>query len=293
MTATPATASRPIRVCVLQVCFADDESVSDRIERVAELVRDQRGADLIVLPELWSHGGFAYQTWAERAEPLNGPTISAISRAAKDAGAVVHAGSIIERGSSRSRSDRSEALLWNTSVVLDRRGALLARYRKIHRFGFGDGEPRLLQAGADMTTAPLLDRDEMQLARLGLATCYDLRFPEIFRVLSALGATVVVIPAAWPLARVSHWSLLGKARAVENQSYVIQCNDGGSHQGIAMGGNSQVVSPTGEVLAQAGTGEAVLSVELDMDVLLNYREAFPVLRDRRFSLPTIGSQDGP
>jgi predicted amidohydrolase len=278
---------------VLQVCYADDESVTDRIERVAELVREQRGADLIVLPELWSQGGFAYETWADRAETLNGPTISAISRAAKDAGAVVHAGSIIERGSPRGRSDRSQALLWNTSVVLDRRGALLARYRKIHRFGFGDGEPRLLQAGSDMTTVPLLDNDERQLARLGLATCYDLRFPEMFRVLNALGATIVVVPAAWPLSRVAHWTLLGKARAVENQSYVVQCNDGGSHQGLAMGGTSQVVSPTGEVLAQVGTGEAVLSVDLDMDLLHSCREAFPVLRDRRFSLPIIDPPDGP
>lgn len=85
-----------------------------------------------------------------------------------------------------------------------------------------------------MTTAPLRDNDVRQLARLGLVTGYDLRLPDMFRVLNALGAVIGVVPAAWPLSRVAHCPLPGKARAVENESYVVQRNDGGSHKGIAL-----------------------------------------------------------
>src|SRR4051794_8864984 len=93
----PGRRLRTMRVHVVQIAYTDDESVEARVERVAGLVREQRGADLVVLPELWPHGGFSYRTWIERAEPLNGPSMSAVEKAAADLGAVVHAGSIIER----------------------------------------------------------------------------------------------------------------------------------------------------------------------------------------------------
>jgi predicted amidohydrolase len=114
-----------------------------------------------------------------------------------------------------------------------------------------------------------------------VATCYDLRFPELFRALVDAGSDVFVIPAAWPAARVEHWELLGRARALENQCFVIQCNTGGSHSGVTMGGSSQVVGPDGVVLARAGQGEEVLSVTIDLDQVHSFRKSFPVLADRR------------
>src|SRR5437764_12013336 len=101
-----------MRVHVVQVAYTDEEPVTARVERVAALVAAQRGADLVVLPELWPHGGFSYRTWAERAEPLDGPSMSAISEVAADIGAVVHAGSLVERadGGPEGRG------LWNTPV---------------------------------------------------------------------------------------------------------------------------------------------------------------------------------
>jgi predicted amidohydrolase len=114
-----------------------------------------------------------------------------------------------------------------------------------------------------------------------LATCYDLRFPEQFRLLLDAGARLVIVPAAWPAARVEHWRLLGRARAIENQMVVIQCNTGGSHGGVRMGGHSQVVAATGEVLAEAGDGEEILDVDVDLTEVAAWRQRFPVLADRR------------
>jgi predicted amidohydrolase len=283
VTTTPST----VRVRVVQVAYGDTEPVAERIARVADLVRAQRGADLVVLPELWAHGGFAFRTWAERAELIDGPMVEALSSAAKDAGAVVHAGSVVERAAEGGERGAQGRGLWNTSVLLGPDGAVRATYRKIHRFGFGEGEPVLMEAGENLVTSPLTAPDGTVMATLGLATCYDLRFPELFRQLLDAGSDVFVVPAAWPAARVEHWSLLGRARAIENQSFVVQCNTGGEHSGHVMGGRSQVVSPMGDVLAAAGEGEEVLAVDLDMAEVARYRGAFPVLTDRRMRLPAL------
>jgi predicted amidohydrolase len=119
------------------------------------------------------------------------------------------------------------------------------------------------------------------VGQAGLSTCYDLRFPELYRRQLDAGATVFIVPAAWPAARVRHWTLLAHARAVEDQCVVIACNTAGTHAGTAMGGHSQVVSASGEALAMAGTTEEVLSVDIDLDAVTTWREQFPVLRDRR------------
>ena len=260
-----------MRVHVLQVAYGDDEPVEDRVRRVAGLVAAQRGADLVVLPELWAPTGFGYRRWEAAAETVQGPTVTAIAAAAKEIGATVHAGSIVESGP----PGPDGRGLWNTSVLLGPDGDVRATYRKVHRFGFGNGEPRLLEAGTEIVTAPLGP------ATLGLATCYDLRFPEMFRRLLDAGADVFVVPAAWPAARVAHWTLLGRARAIEDQCVVVQCNTAGTHAGTAMGGRSQVVSASGEVLAEAGDGEEVLVVDVDTAATASWRTAFPVLADRR------------
>jgi len=121
-------------------------------------------------------------------------------------------------------------------------------------------------------------------AQAALSTCYDLRFPELYRAQLDAGATLFVIPAAWPAERVRHWTLLAHARAVENQCLVVACNTAGTHAGVEMGGHSQVVLPTGDVAAMAGNAEQVLSVDVDMRVVTDYRTSFPVLRDRRLPL---------
>jgi predicted amidohydrolase len=285
--------SSTLNVRVLQVAYDDLEPVPDRVARVAQLVEEQCGADLVVLPELWAVGGFAFESWEERAETLEGPTVAALSASAEAIGATVHMGSLIERaaGSPAGMLTRHSHRRWNTSVLLGPDGSILTTYRKIHRFGFSVGETALLDPGDRVVRSVVHGGDPSHsLLRLGLATCYDLRFPELFRLLVDLGCDAFVVPAAWPAARVEHWELLGRARALENQCFVIQCNTAGSHGGIEMGGGSQVIGPDGRVLAQAGAEQQVIEVDLDPSEVARYREAFPVLGDRRLIDPP-SSQD--
>jgi predicted amidohydrolase len=248
---------------VVQLSYGDDETLDARVERVAANVRAQQGADLVVLPELWPNGGFAYETWEADAQRLDGPVVTALREAAADLGTRVHMGSLVERDET--------GRMFNTSVLLGSDGAVLATYRKIHLFGFGEGEPKLMTPGDNVVVYD----------RLGLATCYDLRFPEQFRRLLDAGAEVVLLPAAWPAKRVAHWRLLAQARAVENQSYVVACNTAGTHSGVEMGGGSIVVDPWGTVLAEGGTDEEILVADLDLDLLARTRSSFPILADRR------------
>ncbi|MFG2309052.1 carbon-nitrogen family hydrolase [Streptomyces sp. NPDC048566] len=261
-----------MRASLLQIDVNDDESVAARRHRVADLVRDQAGVDLVVLPELWTTGAFAYEEFTSAAEPLDGPTHEAMAKAASDAGVWLHAGSIPERAPSDGPS--AEAPLYNTSLVYAPSGERVAAYRKIHRFGFDQGEATLMSAGRDLVTARLPQ------TVLGVATCYDLRFPELFRGLIDAGAETLVVPAGWPERRRAHWTLLARARAVENQAYVLACGTAGTHAGVPQAGHSLVVDPWGEVLAEAGPGEEVLTAEFDPARVATVREQFPVLRDR-------------
>ena len=273
-----------MRIAMIQLGYDDREPVADRVTRVADLVRAQAGHDFVVLPELWAPGGFSYQEWDKRAEPVDGPIASAMSVAARDAGVMLHAGSIVERPADGSRGPEGKDM-WNTSLVFAADGSVVATYRKIHRFGFGQGEPLLMEAGNALSLIDVPDSSSAAgPARAALSTCYDLRFPELYRAQLDAGATLFVIPAAWPAARVRHWTLLAHARAIENQCVVVACNTAGTHSGVEMGGHSQVVLPTGEVAAMAGSDEQVLSVEVDMSVVSDYRASFPVLRDRRLPL---------
>ncbi|AUG78485.1 acyltransferase [Kitasatospora sp. MMS16-BH015] len=260
-----------MRASLIQLAVSDEEPPAERRARAAALVRAQEGADLVVLPELWPLGGFAYDAWSTGAETLDGPTAEAMSAAAKAAGVWLHAGSIVERD--------PDGPIYNTSLLFAPDGELAHTYRKIHRFGFDSGEAVVMGAGQEIVTATT------ELGTLGLATCYDLRFPELFRALLDAGAELLVVPAAWPERRREHWSLLARARAVEEQAYVLACNTAGTHGGVEQGGYSVVVDPWGKVLAEAGLGEEVLSVEFDAAEVSKARVDFPVHRDRLLGIP--------
>ncbi|MBZ6248914.1 carbon-nitrogen family hydrolase [Streptomyces olivaceus] len=261
-----------MRASLIQIAVNEDETVEARRVRVAALVRAQAGADLVVLPELWTTGAFAFEEFGTAAEPLRGPTHEAMAAAASDTGAWLHAGSVPERG--------PDGRLYNTSLLYSPSGDLAASYRKIHRFGFDKGEAVLMGAGHEPVTVRLPE------TTVGVATCYDLRFPELFRTLVDAGAETFVVPAGWPERRRSHWTLLAQARAVENQAFVLACGTAGAHAGVPQAGHSIVVDPWGEVLAQAGAGEEVLTVEFDPARAARTREQFPALKDRVLGLET-------
>jgi predicted amidohydrolase len=261
-----------VRATLLQIDVDQKETVAERRDRVAALVRAQKGADLVVLPELWPVGAFAAEDFAAEAEPLkDGPTTRAMSAAARDTGVWLHAGSIVERDPGGD--------LFNTSLLFAPDGTLSTVYRKIHRFGFDQGEATLMAAGRHIVTARL------PRTVLGLATCYDLRFPEQFRLLLDAGAQTLVVPAGWPMHRLAHWRLLVRARAVESQAYVLACGTAGTHAGVEQAGHSMIVDPWGEIVAEAGPGEQPLTADLDPGRVADIRADFPVLRDRVLGVP--------
>lgn len=256
-----------MKVAAIQFRFDETEPFDTGVERMLEMVAEGADADLVVLPELWPNGGFTYERWESTAQPLDGPLVAKLQSAARSAGVVLHAGSFIER--------HDDGSLTNTAVVFDADGSLNAVYRKIHLFGFTDGEPKYLAAGTDLVVA------QTSVGRLGIATCYDLRFPEMFRELLDAGSDVFVVPAAWPKARVEHWMVLSRARAIENQTPLIALNTVGTHGGTPMGGRSLIVDAMGEVLAEAAEEETILRATIDNAQTTAWRERFPALGDRR------------
>ena len=288
----------PLRVTLIQLGYGDEESVVDRTARVADLVRsvcaapppesptgepptvgspdDSDGrpaAHLVVLPELWPQTAFEPTRWKDQAEAVDGPVAQAMSALAAECGILLHAGSIVERLETPGPEGKSLA---NTSLLFGADGSRIVAYRKIHRFGFGSVEPQVMEAGGEVVLVELPSGE-----RAALSTCYDLRFPELYRRQLDSDASLFIIPAAWPTARVAAWTLLGQARAIENQCFVLACNTAGTHGGVEMGGHSQVVAPTGAVLATAGSGEEILDLVIDLDDVARARSTFPVLDDRR------------
>ncbi|MEY9857527.1 putative amidohydrolase [Catenulispora sp. GAS73] len=262
-----------MRVSLMQLAVDDAETPEDRWNRVVKLVEAERetGAELVILPELWVAGGFDYKNWTGHAEPIaDSRPIAALEKVRTHEGAGpemwLHFGSYVERA--------PDGTLYNTAVF---RGPddVEAQYRKIHRFGFSEGEATLMGAGEELVTVP------SPWGTLGLATCYDIRFPELFRGLLDEGMEHLVVCSAWPEKRIEHWRVLLKARAIEDQVFVFATNCVGTNGGVALGGRSVVIDPWGNVVAEAGTGEEVLRVDVDPALVARTRSALPVLNDRR------------
>ncbi len=230
------------------------------------------GARLVVLPEKWPyiHG----PRTREGAEPLDGPSLTAARGWARDLGVAVLAGSVIE--------DAGDDRPYNTSVLIGPDGAVAGAYRKLHMFDVDVGgvsyrESAATAPGSEIVVAEVLGH------RIGMSVCYDLRFPELYRRLVAGGAEVTVVPAAFTVATGrDHWETLLRARAIENQAFVIAAGQYGTHaDGTASYGRSMVIDPWGTVLAQAADGEGIAVADLDFARLEDVRARLPALRHRR------------
>ena len=265
---------------------AANMAAADRLTRAAAA----DGARLIVLPEKWTVLGRDDDLRAG-AQPLDGPAVSWARELARELRIDLLAGSLVER---RERGAGAEQLLANTAVHVGPGGELRAVYRKLHMFDV-EVEGRVYRESA--VTAP---GEEIVLSRtaggvgLGLAICYDLRFPALFGVLAARGAQIVALPSAFTLATTrEHWEILVRARAIENEVFMIAANQVGEHPGgNRSGGCSMIVDPWGVVLACIDDGEGWIAAECDLERQLRIRAQLPVLAHRRSDL--YGSlQQGP
>ncbi|WP_049996551.1 carbon-nitrogen family hydrolase [Halococcus sediminicola] len=262
--------------CQHAVDATPDENVECALAAIAEAA--DAGADLVCLPEIFNVGYFAFDAYEQEAESLAGPTLARVADAAREHDVGVLAGSIVEdlAASARDGFDTpSEAGLANTSVFFDRAGERRAVYRKHHLFGYESKEAELLVPGES------LGLTEFEGFTVGMTTCYDLRFPELYRELVDAGATLILVPSAWPYPRVDHWRLLPRARAVENQLFVATCNGSGRFGETELCGRSAVYDPWGEVLAETDEGPAVVTADVDPERVSEVREEFPALGDRR------------
>ena len=226
------------------------------IERAAK-----QNVQLAVLPEMWS-AGYDYKRLSKHAEETP-RVLDAISARSAQLGMVV-VGSLPEK---------ADGLIYNTAYVIDR-GELLDRYRKLHMFSTM-GEDRFLSPG-DRTLVV-----STSAGRLGVAICYDLRFPELFRKMALEGAEIICLPAEWPRPRQEHWRTLLRARAMENQLFVVAANCCGIQGKLDFFGMSLLLSARGEVLAEGGDTDAELVATFDYQEMLDYRAQIRCYDDRR------------
>ena len=246
-------------------------ATADRLTRAAAAA----GAELVVLPEKWAVLGTPEET-AAGAEPFDGPALRWAAATARELGIDLVAGSIAERVDGADRGS-------NTSVHFGPDGAQMAVYRKVHMFDVEVGGRVYKESEHEAPGDEIVLSETAHGVELGMTVCYDLRFPELYRILAIRGARVITVPAAFtfPTTR-DHWETLLRARAIEDQAFVVAANQVGQHApGFRSGGRSMIVDPWGVVLAQAPDSETFITAELDLDRQAEIRRSLPSLANRR------------
>jgi predicted amidohydrolase len=278
--ASATAASTTLRAAAVQLNATED--VERNLQTADRLTRDaaHRGAQLVVLPEKWTVLGRS-EVMEEHAQTLEGPAVLWARRTAAELEIDLIAGSFVERRAGQSKTS-------NTSLHIGPDGEIRAAYRKLHMFdvevdGTVYAESAREQAGDQVMVTSVARAGGDDGRMLGMSICYDLRFPELYRALSERGAEILAVPAAFTLATTrDHWEVLLRARAIENQCFVIAANQIGEYPpGNRSGGRSLIIDPWGVVLATAPDDEATIVADLDFALLTGVRDRLPALTHRR------------
>ncbi|MBI3249535.1 MAG: carbon-nitrogen hydrolase family protein [Deltaproteobacteria bacterium] len=261
---------------VAAVQMTASSSKEENLAKAETFVRlaAERGASVIVLPEVFAWRGPRAEE-PPQVEPIPGPTSERLRDVARRYRIHLLAGSFLEKS--------EEARAFNTSLLFGPEGDILAHYRKIHLFDVDiPGQVRVKESDTKKPGQDVV-ASETALGVFGLSVCYDLRFPELYRQLAAKGAEVLFVPSAFTFPTgAAHWEPLLRARAIENQAYVIAPNQIGKNtHGFADYGNSMIVDPWGKVLARAADKECFITAEIDRDYLEKVRRELPCLVHRR------------
>jgi predicted amidohydrolase len=251
-----------IIACQMDIAWENKPANYEQVRAMLAGEQVQPGA-LVVLPEMFATG-FSMNV-AATAEPEGGPTERFLATLAKEYQCFVIGGVTTQGSHGRGR---------NEAIVHGPEGTLLARYAKLHPFSFA-GEDRYFEPGRG------IELFEWHDFRVSPLVCYDLRFPEAFRQAARQGAELLTVIANWPQPRESHWLALLRARAIENQVYVVGVNRVGDDPHVHYGGHSLILGPRGETLAEGGTDPQVLVADVELQTLVDYRQKFPALSDIR------------
>lgn len=238
-----------------------------------QLIKVNEKIDLVVLPEFFSTG-ISHEVFVNEPEDSNGgETILEISRLALKYDTNIVAGTVIEKDNNK---------LYNTAFIIDRKGKVLDKYRKIHLFDYMGGSE-----GTRITPGNRLVIAELDFGKIGLGICYDIRYPLHYKKLAQLEADIIVLPTAWIISGDKYlntlegeqdmWIALNRVRAYDNMVYTVSCNQTGLiNENIGAIGNSMIVSPLGEVIVNAGNEEGFIAAELDLSIIKNLRASYPI-----------------
>jgi deaminated glutathione amidase len=261
----------------VQMLASDDKAANLKEAKHGVRHAAAQGARVVALPEVFIWRG-SKKIEREAAEPIPGPSSAAMAQLARDLGIYLLAGSILEEipGSEKA---------YNTSLLFDPAGKVVASYRKIHLFDveLANGVSlRESDTRAHGETTAVIQTD---LCSMGLSVCYDLRFPELYRGLASQGAELIFVPSAFTAyTGEAHWETLLRARAIENQAYIIAPDQfGKSAKSFETHGHSMIVDPWGKVIAELPDGPGVITAEIDLEYLANVRAELPALQHRRLS----------
>jgi len=221
------------------------------------------GADLILLPELWA-SGFDLKNIQTYAAPLNEGDFAKMKLMAVE-NKIMVGGSLIEQ---------DKNYFYNTFVLFDKIGDVINSYRKIHLF-------RMLNEEQYFKPGNQLIISDTDWGKIGMAICYDLRFPDMFRAYGVKGVEIILIVGEWAQKRISHWCDLLRARAIENQCFIAAVNKSGISKGENLGGFSAVINPMGEYLTQGNNQEELLFAEINLDEVSKIRRWMPVFEERQ------------
>ena len=256
-----------MRVTSIQLAMSDQPKEKN-VEHALSLIDRAPPSDLILLPEIWPCGFFSFDRYQQDSEAIDGPIVTEFQAAARHRKGHIFMGSMVENDNGH---------LYNTSILLNPDGQIAASYRKIHLFGYQSEETSLLEPGEDVVVA------DTPWGKSGLSTCYDLRFPELFRLMVDEGAAFFLVASAWPHARLAAWKLFNRCRAHENLAFLISCNCAGANQGKKYAGHSMIVDPLGQVVAEGTEEEDYVTADIDPGQVNAIRQEFPALEDRRLT----------
>ena len=243
---------------VTQINFKDDNTSRDtKIKRAKDLILNSPSSHLYMLPELWNTGFFEFSKYDENKEPIGGYTVTQMCKIAKAKNAYVFMGSIPELRDTK---------IYNTAVLIDRQGQVIKTYSKIHLFG---DEKNYVEKGNDIAVC------DTECGKVGLSICYDMRFGELYRKMTDMGAEIFLVCAAWPKVRAEHWDIFNRVRGLENQAIMLSCCS--SKNGYA--GVSYGVLPDGRVISKSN--DEVVTFDIDTGTVKEYRKNFSVLKDRQ------------